>query len=85
MTPPLKISELDSPTWKILTPLVEKKNFPKKGPTPLVEFWSLPPSKFLVLTPQVEIFFTPLLEFLPLPTSEYHPVIKEKLRETNAL
>ena len=38
-TPPLRISELDSPTWKIWTPLVEKKITPKKGQIPQVEFF----------------------------------------------
>ena len=39
VTPPFKISELNSLSWIILTPLPEKFFFAKKGPTPLVEFW----------------------------------------------
>ena len=60
-TPPLRISELDSPTSKILTPLVEKFWNCKKGPNPLVQFWRLPPSGFLSWTPLPQNFWLPYL------------------------
>ena len=61
------IFEFDSPIWKILAPLPQKfwlpylKNFGfcKKGPTPLVQFWWLPPQDFRVRLPYLKNFDSP--------------------------